>query len=29
MYMDNQDLNVITALAIALSIIGIFCLLID
>lgn len=29
MYMDNQDLNVITALAIALSIIGIFCILID
>lgn len=29
MYLDNQDINVISALAIALSIIGIFCVLID
>ncbi len=29
MYLYNQDLNVISALAIALGIIGIFCILID
>ncbi|XBS70903.1 hypothetical protein ABK905_07535 [Acerihabitans sp. KWT182] len=29
MYLDNQDFNVISALAIALGIIGIFCFLID